>query len=348
MSTRPLVSIGIVTYNSENEIRYCLESIHSQTYEPLEVVVIDNASKDRTVSLIRSSGIAVQLSSNERNLGFAAAQNQAIRLTRGDYYLALNPDVVMAPDFVAELVECFTLHAGVGTASGKLLRPAREDSSPLLDSTGIYMSPNLRHLDRGSGQIDVGQYDRPQFVFGASGAAALYARSMLDDVALDGEFFDEDFFAYREDADLAWRAQLRGWKALYTPRAVAFHSRRVLPERRRSLPSEINMHSVKNRFLLRIKNQTPYEFVTLFFPSLFRDLQVLGYVLLFERTSLPGLFFVARNFRRTWGKRRQIMSRRRTKGRDMLRWFRRQPVAFEMNIEEESKSAALKTMTASG
>ena len=113
-----------------------------------------------------------------------------------------------------------------------------------------------RHPDRGTGEPVRDQFNRLQYVFGASGAAALYRRPMLEEVSLGGEYFDEDFFTYREDADLAWRAQLLGWKALYVPHAVASHERKVLPERRRSLPDVFNMHSVKNRFLLRIKNQT--------------------------------------------------------------------------------------------
>ena len=91
----------------------------------------------------------------------------------------------------------------------------------MIDSTGIVMLPSIRHLDRGAGELDRGQYDRDEDVFGASGAAALYRRSMLDDVRVDGEWFDEDFFAYREDADLAWRAQWRGWRCRYVAAATA-------------------------------------------------------------------------------------------------------------------------------
>ncbi len=87
----------------------------------------------------------------------------------------------------------------------------------IIDSTGIYFLPNLRHLDRGAGELDHGQFERMEYVFGATGAAALYRRSMVDDVSVNGEFFDEQFFAYREDADLAWRAQLMGWRCVYTP-----------------------------------------------------------------------------------------------------------------------------------
>jgi len=79
---------------------------------------------------------------------------------------------------------------------------------------------------------------------------------MIEDVSLGGEFFDPDFFVYREDADVAWRAQLMGWRCLYTPHARGYHVRSVLPGNRRALPGIINMHSVKNRFLMRIKNMT--------------------------------------------------------------------------------------------
>ena len=126
-----------------------------------------------------------------------------------------------------------------------------------MDSTGIYFTPMLRHLDRGSQEVDNGHYLNFEYVFGATAAAALYRRAMIDDISIHGEFFDPDFFVYREDADVAWRAQLMGWRCLYTPLARGYHVRNVLPGNRRALPPEINMHSVKNRFLMRIKNMTP-------------------------------------------------------------------------------------------
>lgn len=335
MTDRPLVSIGIVTYNSAPHIEACLGSVRRQSFAPLEVLVVDNHSSDESVERVEGSETPLRLLKNERNRGFAAAHNQAIRSSHGEHYLALNPDIIMRPNFVEEMVKAIELDSGVGSVSGKLLRPTVGCGPSVLDSTGIYMTPNLRHLDRGSGQEDRGQYDQAEYVFGASGAAALYRRRMLEDVAIDGEYFDEDFFAYREDADLAWRAQLLGWRAVYTPRALATHERRVLPERRASLPNDINMHSVKNRFLLRIKNQTLTELFALLPPALVRDLQVLCYVALFERSSLPGLVFVARSLRKTWSKRRQIMARRRVASRDMLRWFRRRPVSFALERLEE-------------
>jgi GT2 family glycosyltransferase len=144
---------------------------------------------------------------------------------------------------------------------------------------------------------------------------------MLDDVAISSEWFDEDFFAYREDADLAWRAQLFGWNCLYVPSAVARHGRRVTPERRSELPALINYYSVRNRFLLRIKNQTVGHALRFLPATLLRDLQVIGFVLLKERGSRPALADVVRLWPRTWQKRRAIMSGRRRSTRDMIRWF---------------------------
>jgi GT2 family glycosyltransferase len=241
----------------------------------------------------------------------------------------LNPDVVARADFVERLIEALDSDPAAGSVTGKLVRPQEDDGATIFDSTGIYMTPSLRHLDRGSGERDSGQYERPQYVFGASGAAALYRRQMLEETIVGEEYFDEDFFSYREDADLAWRAQLLGWKAIYAPNAIATHERRVLPERRRDLPPDINMHSVKNRFMLRIKNQTPLDFLALLVPSLTRDLQVIAYVALLERSSLPGLYFVLSNFFRIWAKRRAIMARRTARSSRMLRWFRYRPVAFD-------------------
>ena len=159
----------------------------------------------------------------------------------------------------------------------------------MVDSTGIYFNPMLRHLDRGSQEVDNGHYLQYEYVFGATAAAALYRREMIDDISLDGEFFDSDFFVYREDADVAWRAQLMGWKCLYAPYARGYHVRKVLPGNRRALPPEINMHSVKNRFLMRIKNISPDLYRRNWFSITARDLMVVMCCLLWEHTSLQGV-----------------------------------------------------------
>jgi len=151
---------------------------------------------------------------------------------------------------------------------------------------------------------------------------------MIQDVSVCGEFFDTDFFSYREDADLAWRAQLLGWKCLYTPEAVAYHVRSVLPENRRSTVPAINMHSVKNRWLLRLKNVTWSVYRHHWLPITARDLAAVLACFTIETTSLPGLWFVAKHWKPTWAKRKAIMARRRVDDSYIAQWISTEPVSF--------------------
>jgi GT2 family glycosyltransferase len=167
-----------------------------------------------------------------------------------------------------------------------------------------------------------------EYVFGASAAAALYRREMISDVSHGGDFFDPDFFAYREDADVAWRAQLLGWSCLYVPQATGYHVRSVGPGSRRSVPAAINMHSVKNRFLMRTKNMTAGVFRRFWLPITMRDLLVIGGCLLWEPTSLPAFWHLARCFPRALRRRNWIMSRRRVSDATLATWFRAEPSAI--------------------
>jgi GT2 family glycosyltransferase len=319
------VTVGIVTWNSAPVIEACLASVRAQTYAPITLRVADNASTDETRKLLERLTTSEERQYFSENRGFSAAHNALISTSAGtsDFYLALNPDVVLAPHFIARLVDAMGREPRAGSATGKLLRlaDANGHAPDTIDSTGIVMLPSQRHLDRGADREDTGQYARTEEVFGASGAAALYRRAMLEDTQVAGEYFDEDFFAYREDADLAWRAQLLGWSCLYVPDAIARHGRRVTPERRAALPPEINYYSVRNRFLLRLKNQTAGHAMRFMVPALARDLQVIGYVLLCEHQSLGALRDVIRLWPRTWAKRRAIMARKRRPTREMIRWF---------------------------
>lgn len=296
------VSIVLVTWNSGQYLPRCLDAVGRQTHRDVELIVVDNASADgsRAFATIR----------NETNRGFAAAVNQGIAAARGEYVQLVNPDCFLEPEYIATLIRAFD-DPKVGSATGKLLRA---DGSGV-DSMGIRMTRSGRHLD----------IDDPRVhgeVFGVSGAAAMYRTSFLRDVAVHGEVFDEDFFAYREDADLAWRGRLFGWTAVCEPAAVAHHVRRVTPEVRGTLPPEINMHSVKNRFLLRMKNEGAYLALRNAPFELTRDALVVGAALTVERTSLPALRWVWRNRARVLAKRRVIQSRRKVSDRELARWFR--------------------------
>jgi GT2 family glycosyltransferase len=325
-----MVSVLITTYNSAIFLEACLNSLRRQTYADLEVIIVDNGSSDTTRELLAHAGPEIKVVCNDTNIGFAAAQNQAARLARGSWLLSLNPDVVLNPDFVTKAVESGEIDPQIGVVCGKLLRwnPGGDpEFTQLIDSTGIYFLPNLRHLDRGAGEPDHGQFERIEYVFGATGAAALYRRSMVEDVSVEGEFFDEQFFAYREDADVAWRAQLMGWRCLYTPLGVAWHVRRVIPERRSQLPTVINWHSIKNRFLMRAKNISLPLYARYFLPITARDLQVIGYCLLVDRklaSALAAAWKCRHELRR---KRQAVQSRRRVSDHELSAWFSSRPVS---------------------
>src|SRR6266700_4096886 len=337
MAQKNLVSITIVTYNSGRFIKRCLESVLAQKYPYREILVIDNNSTDGTSDILEQFEDRCSVVYNEENRGFAAAQNQAIALSSGDWVLTLNPDVLLLPNFIQALVDAGQIDTRIGTVCGKLLAmtahfdiPAR----PLVDSTGIYFNPMLRHLDRGSQEIDNGHYLKHEYVFGATAEAALYRREMIDNISLDGEFFDSDFFVYREDADVAWRAQLMGWNCIYAPLARGYHVRNVLPGNRRALPPEINMHSVKNRFLMRIKNMTPDLYRRNWLSITGRDIMVLGACLLHEHTSLKAFGYLAGNWKRVMAKRKLIQERRLATTEDMAAWFSYKPVSKPAPMKE--------------
>jgi len=330
MALNDHVSVTIVTYNSGRFIKRCLESVLSQRYPNREIIVVDNASTDGTVDILEQFEDRCRIIYNDENIGFAAAQNQAIASAGGDWILTLNPDVLLLPNFIQALVDAGNVHPKIGTVCGKLLAILATfdlPDKPLVDSTGIYFTPMLRHLDRGSQQVDNGHYLNHEYVFGATAAAALYRRSMIDDISVDGEFFDPDFFVYREDADVAWRAQLLGWRCIYTPHARAYHVRNVLPGNRRALPAVINMHSVKNRFLMRIKNMTGDLYRRNWFSITARDLTVIACCMVREHTSLKAFWYLANNWRRFREKRQLIMSRRRVSDEYMASWFAYEPVS---------------------
>ncbi len=371
-----MVSITIVTWNSAQYLDECFASIEQQDYRELEVIIVDNASTDATRERLRQIESRCRVIYNDRNVGFAAGQNQAIKAARGEWVLCLNPDVVLCSDFVTQIVAGAKAHPDAGSVCGKLLRwdtsalkghgfqPCRQTPQPvplgaegespqrlkpgyspalsgtpecvplqgqtrIIDSTGIYFTRNMRHLDRGAEKTDRGQYDRPQYVFGASGAAVLFRRDFIQDVSVEGEFFDEDFFAFREDGDLAWRAQVMGWKCLYTPAAVAWHVRRVTPERRKDLPLVINWHSVKNRFLMRGKNASGWLCWRLFLPVAWRDLMTFGYALVRDQRMLSALAYPWRVRESIRRKRAIIQSRRKVSDRDLLWWFSDTPRAVD-------------------
>jgi GT2 family glycosyltransferase len=303
-----------------------IASLAAQTVRPGHVVLVDNASADGSVAAAtdNAAGLPLEVVRNRDNRGFAAAANQALRLTSAPWVLALNPDCRLAPDYLEHLTAAASARERVGAATGLLLRAAGPDltTGGTVDSAGIVVSASGRHLDRGTGKPLRATLEAPAWVFGASGAAALYRREALADVAYDsGEVFDEGFFAYREDADLAWRLLRRNWHCLYWPAARAAHSRGLRPEAHRRGTAEINRHSVRNRFLWRLANADWRWHLACFPWWLLRDALVVAACLTVERSSLPGLAEAWRMRAPQRRRGRSNAARALVSGWSMARWF---------------------------
>ncbi|MDD5543506.1 MAG: glycosyltransferase family 2 protein [Acidobacteriia bacterium] len=341
----PAVTVSIVTFNSISEIGRCLDCLSRQSYPSFEISVWDNASSDGTAEWLRKvSHPQIKLHISPVNIGFAAAHNRNITQSTAEAVLVLNPDCYPGRDYLDWVTRAMQWDRKIGAVAGRLYRLHKPESDvelptpqSLLDSTGTCFTPGFRHLDRGSNEVEAGRFQKREWVFGVTGAAAFYRRAMLEDIKIEGEYFDEDFFAYREDADLAWRMQSAGWKCVYVPEAVGAHVRKVLPDRRSEVAAELNMHSVKNRFLFRMNNVCTLTGLRFMLPMTFRDLQVLGYVLLVERSSLPGLTFVLKHFRKRWRRRRLILEKRRVPLSYLHQWIRRAPYSLPFESGEASQ-----------
>jgi GT2 family glycosyltransferase len=324
------ISVVVVTWNSADVLPATLRALAASDPPPAELIVIDNASSDTSAAEAEqftrlAPGVMVAIVRNTANVGFAAGANTGIARARQPSVFLLNPDLRLRPDTLRTLQEALEAAPPTIAAFGpKLLRAVGTELDPtdVLDTTGIVMTRDGRHLDRGAGERDRGQYDGSRTVFGISGAAVLFRRDALERSRVAGQVFDEDFFAFREDADLAWRLQGFGYGARYVPEAVAFHRRSVTPERRRSISPVVNRHSVKNRFLLRIHHADRGWLLRFGLRSAFRDLMVIGASLTVERSSIGAFPWLLAHAARHLRRRRDIM-RRRVVGSDALaRWFR--------------------------
>jgi GT2 family glycosyltransferase len=327
----PSVSVAIVSWNHRPWLAHCLDALLDQGYPHLDVTVVDNGSDDGSPEWIAYNYTGtVRLWSFPENCGFSEALNWAVDQTHGDFILSLNPDVVVSEGFVDEMVRAMVRDERIGIVAPKLLMAA---APAYLDSTGLFIDRRRRPYDRGQGERDRGQYDGSPTrgsaeglpVFGACGGAALYRRSMLMDVALDGEYFDQSFFAYYEDADLSWRARLRNWQCVYAPRAVATHARGggdTLRKRGRAAKGAQGPRlALRNRYLMTIKNDSLGHFARDLPLILAAEVPRLAYAALTRPGVLLGLVDLLRAVPQARRKRRSIQARRTADEAELRRWF---------------------------
>jgi len=312
------VSVVMVTLNASSFIRDALDSLRGQSFRDFEIIIVDNGSTNGTIELLEKEYPEAKLIKNKENLGFPQANNQGITLAKGEYILTLNPDVILTPSFLAEMVKKADEAGGeYGMFAGKMLR----FDGKTIDSLGLILSRARRFYDRGGGERDIGQYDEPAEVFGVCAGAALYRRRMLEEIKYDGEYFDPSFFFLAEDFDISWRAQLAGYRALYIPQAICYHMRGTSK-------AERQYFSFKNRYLLMIKNDS-FKNILLHSPYIIPyDIARFFFLLVTNRLLFKALSEIKKLLPELKEKRRFIKQRTKVSEGYIRSWLGRKEIPF--------------------
>lgn len=338
----PEIAINLVRYNQKLEdISECLAAALLQDYPYFTVTLTENGSKDsieQGIKALFAENPKFRFVDNQTNLGFAGAHNKFFAESSAEFVMPLNPDAIMQPGFLTELVKAFE-DSKIAAATGKMLKPlALEDGSHILDGTGIIVSRTRRARERGQLQVDKGQYDASTDVFGVSGTAPLYRKSALDKVKiiLDNgtpEYFDEDFFMYWEDFDLSWRLRLAGYLCVYVPEAHVLHQRvggqskygyrRPLEfaKHHKQFPTRIVRYNWRNHLFAIIKNDFGSTFWRDFPLIVAREIAMFGYICIFEPRTLGAVPSFFKLLPRILRKRKIIQSSKKVNSKIASKWF---------------------------
>ena len=260
---QPTVTISLLTWNGQRYLPWLMKSLSEQSFVDFELWVLDNASSDNSIEIIREHYPKARIVGQKQNIGFAKGHNLLINWSNSDYILVLNQDVILGANYLRELVDFMEKHPQAASCAGKLMYWdfSSGQKTNIVDSYGLKISRKREIIDNQQGQTDSSLSN--QEVFGLSATATLYRRKALDIVAgapKDNhlEYFDEDFFAYKEDVDLAWRLRLFGWENWLVTTCKAYHHRSIAKgedlitsRKHRGFANKI---SYRNHFMLLYKN----------------------------------------------------------------------------------------------
>ena len=300
---------GLVNHGDYALVATALLSLADQTVPPECVHVYDTGQDLGALAELEARFPRVVFEQGP-NRGYAGGANRVLdALGRNpaapEFILLLNADVELDVDFAERLIDAMSARPEAAIAGGKLLRPGRQQ----LDSTGIAYPRHRRPRDRGSEQPDAGQFDVSERVEGVSGAAMWLRQAALTELAIDGEIFDEDFFAYHEDTDLCWRARRLGFSIWYESKAIAVHRRGWRKDRRQQIPISVRRHSFKNHYLQIAKNER-FRDLLLNAPWLISwEVLRLGFVLIRDRGLFPGYFSALSHLPAALRKRSRLQAR---------------------------------------
>jgi len=347
---KPVINIAVVVanWNGKKYLKDCFDSLRAQSCKNFKIILVENGSNDGSEDFARQKYPEVEIVRLEENVGFAKGYNIGIQKAFEDrsieYLFVLNNDTKLDEKCIEELASCVKKHPEAGSTQSKVLNffdPGK------IDCLGILLSADGVAANRGYGEKDSGQYDKEEEIFGASGAASLFSRKALEKIKLSaGEYFDNSYFAYYEDVDLAWRLRMTGFKSFYCPKAVVHHVHSATAGRISGFKA---YYLNRNRFFTLIKN---YPFCRLAF--ILSVLTPARYIFLLFRVIMKkgkkGAEFsgqsklaVAKEILRSWWsvianfpslvkKRRITWKSKEVDAGEIQRWFRKYKVKFSKTI----------------
>lgn len=334
----PKVSVHILTWNSKFYLENLLESLQEQSFTDFSILIIDNASTDGTVKWLHENYPHLQVVKNSRNKGFASGHNQALHFTKSEYVLLVNHDMILTKSYLEKVINFMDSHPEVAAAEGKIYKLIGDHSelsensfTQTIDTTGITANKARRFRDRGEGEVDKGQFNEDLEVFGVSGALACYRRCALEEVRIENDYFDSDFFSYKEDVDLAWRLRLRGWKAFFVASAIGYHYRSAsgvaqvgnvaMVKNRLKKSKWVNYLSNRNHLWTLLKNEQGVNFCLHFIWIIWYEFRKFGVVLLLEQRSLKGIWEFFKYLPNMLEKRKVIQDNRKIDAKTIRKWF---------------------------
>lgn len=322
--SRQKVALVQVVYKSMKFIPQVFPAALKQTHPDCEFYVVIASNEDGAKDYIQAHFPEVKIIDPGYNIGFSKGHNDLFKDLDVDFFQLINPDLIITPNFVEEMLKPFA-DPKVGAVSGKLLHYDFENNQPTLqlDSTGVTIAKSGRGRDRGQHEVDAAQYDQQTDLIAVSGAGAMYRKTALEDVKYlraDGrsEYFDEDFFMYWEDVDLAWRLINAGWKIKYQPTALAYHGRTAASspqgysrvwkfiQHHRKIPAKILQWNYKNHIFMFIKN-SPKWYWQFFAREFFYNC----FAIVWEPKTYKVLPLLLKQLPIMWQKRKYIKSQRK-------------------------------------
>ena len=330
MNKQPIITISLLTWNGERYLPWLLKSLKAQTFSDWKLLVLDNASSDRSLDIVKEEVPQAKIIQQKKNIGFDKGHNMLINWSNSEYVLVLNQDIILDKDYLSKLVTFMEVNKKVASCAGKIMHWDFDEGlkTKIIDSFGIKVDRKRSAVDIAQGKQDYKVGNRE--VFGLSAAATLYRRQALDLVAFSHgsgnlEYFDEDYFAYKEDIDLSWRLRLCGWENWMVSSTKAYHHRTVSGNgslrAKRKLRTTVNKLSYRNHLITIYKNSFFKNYIKDYWYIKFYEFKKFIYFLIFERSTLSGLTEFIKSIPRLNKKRKYIKKHRRVKADDIYRWF---------------------------